>query len=72
MTGAFPQIGDVFLMHCKPMGLDWGYYHLLVIQFFQTVQYRDDTCAARCLVLESGQKYEIYADELSRNGEKIA
>ena len=53
------------------MGLDWGYYHLLVLQFFETVKYRSETCAARCLVLESGQKYEIYADELSRNGEKL-
>ena len=72
MIGCLPQVSDIFLYNCKPRGLDWGHYHLLVTEFFEAVQYRNETCAARCLVLESGQLYEVYADELLVNGDKVA
>ena len=69
-----PQVGDIYSIVCRPNRHDlrWGRYHLLVLQFFEAVQYRNETCAARCLVLESGQLYEIYADELHLQGSKVA
>ena len=67
-----PQVGDIWELNCKPRGSDWGYYHLLITEFFETVQYRSETCAARCLVLETGGKYEVYADSISRDGRMVA
>jgi len=72
MRGCLPEVSDIFLYNCKPRGLDRGHYHLLVLQFFETVEYRNETCAVRCIVLESGQLYEVYADELLVNGDKVA
>ena len=72
MRGYLPQVSDIFLYNCKPGGLDWGHYHLLVLQLFETVQDRNETCAVRCIVLESGQLHEVYADELVVNGDKVA
>jgi len=68
----YPNVGDIYLHFCKPVGLDWGHYHLLVTDLFETLQYRNDTCAARCLVLESGGRFECYADTLQMEGEKVA
>lgn len=68
----FPDVGDIYLYQCKPMGFDWGHYHLLVLDLFETIAYRNDTCAARCLVLESGTRHECYADTLQMEGEKVA
>jgi hypothetical protein len=63
--------GDIVLFHCKPVGLPWGDYNLLILEFFETVQYRKDTCAARCLILDCGAKYEVYLDELISVGKKV-
>ena len=70
----YPQVADIFQYLCKPIGLEWDHYHLLVLEFFNTLPYggSDDTCAARCLVLESGQLYEVYADALQTEGERLA
>jgi hypothetical protein len=65
-------VGDIWKYNCRPKGEEWDVYHLLITEFFEAVQYRSETCAARCLVLETGGKYEVYADELSHNGDKVA
>ena len=67
-----PQVGDIWAYYCKPLGGDWDYYHLFITEFYETVQYRNETCAARCLVLETGSKYEIYANALHNEGRKVA
>ena len=67
-----PDIGDIYYVPCSPKSLGWGWHHLLVLQFFQTVAYRDETCACRCIVLETGEQYEMYRDELGKHGRKVA
>lgn len=66
-----PVAGDIIRFHCKPMGMAWDYYNLLILEFFETVQYRQETCAARCIILECGAKYEVYLDELVAAGKKV-
>jgi hypothetical protein len=65
------EIGDIYRISIHNEEDGWGKYHLLVLQFFEAVQYRNESCAARCLVLESGQLYEVYADVLCYNGDKV-
>lgn len=67
-----PDIGDIYHVPCSPKRLGWGWYHLLVLQHFQTVSYRSETCGCLCIVLESGEKHKIYRDELYKHGEKVA
>ena len=70
--GLAPQIGDVWSIACRPHEREYNKYHLLIVSFFETVPYRNDTCAARCIVLETDEVYEMYVDELYGNGERVA
>jgi hypothetical protein len=72
MIGCLPQTGDIYRISIHNEEDGWGEYHLLVLQFFEAIKYRGQDCAARCLVLESGQLYEVYADVLLVNGDKVA
>lgn len=66
------EIGDIYRISIHNEEDGWGKYHLLVLQFFDAIKYRNTDCACRCLVLESGQLHEIYADTLYGDGEKVA
>ena len=67
-----PQVGDIWLVHCRPWGLKRSYYHLLITEFFESIPDEQETCAARCLVLESGEAFEIYNQELIYSGNRVS
>ena len=66
------MIGDIYkIIICYDKD-GWGYYHLMPLDIRQTIGYRNSDLAAHCLVLETGERYEIYADVLQNEGKLVA
>ena len=66
-----PQIGDIWTFPVFEERSVMVNRHLIVLEFFDTVEYDGETRAARCQLCETGQKYEVYVDHLMSEGVKL-
>ncbi len=53
----------------KPLGLE--YKHFFVLAFSKGLKYRDCDTIVETLMLETGEKYQMYLDTLEAEGIKI-
>lgn len=66
------MIGNIYRIYCKPPNMEWEEYHLMPMVEFKTVAYKgNDDIAVKCLVLETGCFYELYADLLEKEGKQV-
>ena len=66
------MIGNIYKIIICDDKDGWGYYHLMPLDIRQAIGYRNSDLAAHCLVLETGERYEIYADVLQNEGKLVA
>ena len=67
------MIGNIYkILMLPPTAKDWGHYHLMPLEVRKTMWYRNSDLAAHCLVLETGERYDIYTDVLANEGKLVA
>lgn len=65
------MIGNIYRIYCSPHSMPWEEYHLMPLVIFKTVPYRGHDDGVKCLVLETGDLYEMYADVLEGEGKLV-
>lgn len=65
------MIANIYRIYCCPDHKNWEEYHLMPMILFSTTAYRGHDIAAKCLVLETGTFYEMYADVLEGEGKLV-
>lgn len=66
------MVGEIWSVYCKPYSMPWEYYHMLVLEVRKGIAYNDCDTVAHCIVLETGQTYDMYTDVLQGEGRKVA
>jgi len=67
------MIGNIYkILMLPPTAKDWDHYHLMPLEIRQVVPYGSCDRAAHCLVLETGERHDIYTDVLAREGKLVA
>jgi len=65
------MIGNIYRIYCTPHNRPWEEYHLMPMVEFKTMPYKGYDIAVKCLVLETGDFHEMYADVLEGEGKLV-
>lgn len=65
------MIGNIYKILCNPNRKKWDEYHLMPLVEFKTTPYKGHDDAVKCLVLETGDYFEVYADVLRGEGKQV-
>lgn len=66
------MIGDIYKLPIHDDREGWVARTLLVLELYEALPYNKSYMAARCLILDTGERYNVYADTLRDSGEKVA
>ena len=66
------MIGDIYNLPIHEDGEGWVARNLLVLELYEALPYNKSYLAARCLILDTGEHYNVYADTLQYGGKKVA
>ena len=66
------MIGDIYNLPIHDDREGWVARNLLVLELYEALPYNKSYLAARCLILDTGQHYNVYTDTLHCGGKKVA
>ena len=66
------MIGDIYKLPIHDDREGWVPRCLLVLELYEALPYNKSYMAARCLILDTGERTSIYVDTLIDSGKKVA
>ena len=66
------MIGDIYNLPIHDDREGWVARNLLVLELYEALPYNKSYMAARCLILDTGERTSIYVDTLRDSGKKLA
>ena len=66
------MIGDIYRITMHDDNEGWVPRCVLVLELYEALPYNKSYLAARCLILDTGQRTNIYSDTLRFDGVKVA
>lgn len=66
------MIGDIYNLPIHDDREGWVARNLLVLELYEALPYNKSYMAARCLILDTGERTSIYVDTLRDSGKKVA
>lgn len=66
------MIGDIYKLPIHDDREGWVARNMLVLDLYEALPYNKSYLAAKCLILDTGEHYNVYADTLRDSGEKVA
>ena len=66
------MIGDIYRITMHDDNEGWVPRCVLVLELYEALPYNKSYLAARCLILDTGEHYNVYADTLQTGGKKVA
>ena len=66
------MIGDIYNLPIHDDREGWVPRNLLVLELYEALPYNKSYLAARCLILDTGARYNVYVDTLQHGGKKVA
>lgn len=66
------MIGDIYKLPIHDDREGWVERCLLVLELYEALPYNKSYMAARCLILDTGERYNVYVYTLVDSGKKVA